>query len=86
MKKLGHVKVHELDSEKVYDLTLDFYLEKALENAPKIEDYTIKQLSEITDTPWPITRWHIERLPRGTVLDHEIGRAKVYKMKKKEEN
>jgi DNA-binding transcriptional ArsR family regulator len=42
--------------------SLDEILEEALENAPTIQGYTIKQLSEITSIPWTTSRWHLERL------------------------
>jgi len=38
--------------------SLDEILQEALENAPTIQGYTIKQLSEITGIPWTTTRWH----------------------------
>ncbi len=66
--------------------SLDRLIEDALRNAPKIEGYTIKKLAEITETPWPTTRWHLELLEARGVVEHfEIGRAKVYALKKKEE-
>lgn len=64
--------------------SLDAIIEEALVNAPKIEGYTIKQLAEVTGTPWPTTRWHLELLEaRGTVKHFEVGRAKLYSLKKK---
>lgn len=64
--------------------TLDELLEEELKNAPRIEGYTVKQLAEITGTPWPTTRWHLELLEaRGTVEHYNIGRAKLYSLKKK---
>ena len=66
---------------------LDELLEGELKNAPKIEGYTVKQLAEITGTPWPTTRWHLELLEaRGTVEHYNIGRAKLYSLKKKRKN
>jgi predicted ArsR family transcriptional regulator len=64
--------------------SLDEILEEALESAPKIQGYTVKQLAEITKTPWPTTRWHLELLEaRGVVEHYDIGRAKVYALKRK---
>jgi len=64
--------------------SLDELLEEELENAPEIKGYTVKQLAEITGTPWPTTRWHLELLEaRGTVEHFNIGRAKLYSLKKK---
>jgi len=69
---------------KKREKTLDEMIEESLEKAPKIKGYTIKQLAEITETPWPTTRWHLELLEaRGAVEHFEIGRAKVYSLKKK---
>ncbi|MBI5253410.1 MAG: hypothetical protein HY930_03310 [Euryarchaeota archaeon] len=64
--------------------SLDDIIEEALRNAPKIEGYTIKQLAEITGTPWPTTRWHLELLEaRGAIEHFEVGRAKLYSLRKK---
>ncbi len=64
--------------------SLDEILQEALENAPVIQGYTIKQLSEITGIPWTTTRWHLERLEaKGLVESYEIGRAKIYRLKKR---
>ncbi len=64
--------------------SLDDLIEDALENAPEVKGYTIKQLADITERPWPTTRWHLELLEaRGTVEHFDIGRAKVYSLKKK---
>jgi predicted ArsR family transcriptional regulator len=63
---------------------IDYSIRKALVNAPQIEGYTIKDLAEITATPWPTTRWHLEMLEaRGEVGHHSIGRAKVFHLNKK---
>jgi len=63
---------------------LDEMIEEALKNAPKIEGYTVKQIAEIIGAPWPTTRWHLELLEaRGVVGHYNIGRAKVYFLKKK---
>ena len=71
------------DSEKK---DLDEKIKEALANAPKIEGYTIKDLAEITQTPWPTTRWHLELLEARGIIEHmNIGRAKVYSLKKKTE-
>lgn len=65
---------------------LDKILEESLKDAPKIEGYTIKQLAEITETPWPTTRWHLESLEAKGVVDYTaIGRAKLYYLKKQGE-
>ena len=64
--------------------SLDEIIEEALKDAPKFEGYTIKELAEITDTPWPTTRWHLELLEARGVVEHlEIGRGKLYSLKKK---
>ncbi|RLB02227.1 MAG: hypothetical protein DRG59_13030 [Deltaproteobacteria bacterium] len=66
--------------------SLDEIIEEALKDAPKFEGYTIKELAEITDTPWPTTRWHLELLEARGVVEHlEIGRAKLYYLKKKKD-
>ena len=66
--------------------SLDEIIEEALKDAPKFEGYTIKELAEITDTPWPTTRWHLELLEARGVVEHlEIGRAKLYSLKKKKD-
>ncbi len=59
-------------------------IQEALEDAPTIQGYTIKQLTEITGIPWHDSRWHLERCGRdfGEVTPYEIGRAKIYKPKK----
>ncbi len=63
---------------------LDEIIKEALANAPKIEGYTIQQLAKISGAPWPTTRWHLELLEaRGVVGYHQVGRAKVYTLKKK---
>jgi DNA-binding transcriptional ArsR family regulator len=64
---------------------LDTIIEDTLKDAPKIEGFTIKQLAEITETPWPTTRWHLELLEARGVVEHiDIGRAKLYSLKKDE--
>lgn len=64
--------------------TIDELIQEALKNAPKIEGYTIKQLAEITGTPWPTTRWHLELLEARGVVEHfKLGKAKIYRLKKK---
>jgi len=71
-----------VDGKKV-EKSLDEAIKEALEEAPKIEGYTIKQIAELTGTPWPTTRWHLELLEaRGAVEHFEIGRAKVYSLKR----
>jgi len=63
---------------------LDTILQEALETAPSIEGYTIRQLSEVINSPWSTTRWHLERLEaRGIVEPYELGRAKIYRLKKR---
>jgi DNA-binding transcriptional ArsR family regulator len=62
---------------------LDEKIKEALDKAPVIQGYTIKELAEITETPWPTTRWHLELLEaRGVVKHKTIGRAKLYSLKK----
>ena len=62
---------------------LDTILQEALETAPSIEGYTIRQLSDVINSPWSTTRWHLERLEaRGIVEPYELGRAKIYRLKK----
>jgi DNA-binding transcriptional ArsR family regulator len=69
--------------EKAKKKDLDEIMEEALANAPSIEGYSIRQLSEVIDSPWSTTRWHLERLEaRGIVEPYELGRAKIYKLKK----
>ena len=64
--------------------SLDELIEEALENAPKIEGYAIKQLCEITETPYGATRIIIENLEvRGTVEQSVFGQEKLYKLKPK---
>jgi len=68
---------------------LDEILQDVLENAPSIEGYTIRQLSDVINSPWSTTRWHLERLEaRGIVEPYELGRTKIYRLKrkKKEDN
>ena len=61
---------------------IDEMIRETLEKAPVIQGYTIKELSEITETPWPTTRWHLELLEaRGVVKHKPIGRAKLYSLK-----
>lgn len=54
---------------------LDEMIKDALANAPEIEGYTIKELAEITETPWPTTRWHLELLEANVIKHTNIGRA-----------
>jgi predicted ArsR family transcriptional regulator len=62
-------------------------IEKALENAPTLKGFTIKQVAEVTKTPWPTARWHLELLEARGVVDHvDIGRAKLYYLKKDAES
>lgn len=64
--------------------SIDEIIKNALADAPKIEGYTIQQLAKITGAPWPTTRWHLELLEaRGAVGHYQVGRAKVYALKKK---
>jgi hypothetical protein len=39
---------------------IDEIIREALDKAPAIQGYTIRELSEITETPWPTIRWHLE--------------------------
>jgi len=65
---------------------LDELLEDALDDAPTIKGYTIKQLAEITEAPWPTAWWHLERLESRAIVEHfNMGRAKLYSLKKKRE-
>lgn len=67
--------------------TLDDRITETLKTAPTIEGYTIKEISEITETPWPTARWHLELLEaRGAVEHCNIGRAKIYALKKKSDD
>jgi DNA-binding transcriptional ArsR family regulator len=82
MITLKHVKKKKTRQERIDDF--DRYLEESLKNAPKIEGFSIKQLAEITETPWPTTRWHLELLESRGVIEHiDVGRAKLYALKKK---
>lgn len=63
---------------------LNGLIKEALVDAPKIEGYTIQELAKRTGAPWPTTRWHLELLEaRGVVGHYQVGRAKVYTLKKK---
>ncbi|MGC1121514.1 MAG: hypothetical protein WBA22_10515 [Candidatus Methanofastidiosia archaeon] len=63
---------------------LDKEILEALATAPEIKGLTITQLSEIVDAPWPTTRWHLELLnARGDIKYINLGRAKVYSLKRK---
>ena len=76
MKKEGEKKKGK---EKKKDL--DAILQEALETAPSIEGYTIRQLSDVIKSPWSTTRWHLERLEaRGIVEPYWLGRAKIYRL------
>ncbi len=69
---------------KKKEMSLDERITEALKNAPKIEGFTVKQIAEVTETPWPTARWHLELLEARGVVEHlNIGRAKVYSLKKK---
>lgn len=64
----------------------DEIVQEALDNAPSIDGYTIKQLSDVIDRPWSTTRWHLERLEaRGIVEPYELERAKIYKLRREKE-
>jgi hypothetical protein len=89
MQRNGVVNKRKICSEEVYELDiLGSLVHKALEGAPPIEGYTIKQLAEITESPWPSTRWHPEPFQSPGAETWSIGRAKVYqlKLKKKKDN
>jgi len=63
---------------------LDEIIQRALINAPKFEGYTVKELAGITKAPWPTTRWHLELLEaRGIVRHYQVGRARVYSLKRR---
>lgn len=66
--------------------SVDERIAESLKDAPKIQGYTIKQVSDITDTPWATARWHLELLEARGVVEHiDIGRAKLFTLKKKSE-
>jgi len=80
------ISEEKIEGGKKKKMTLDERIAEVLQNAPKIEGYTIKQIAEITEMPWPTARWHLELLEaRGAVEHLDIGRAKVYSLKKKPE-
>ena len=54
--------------------SLDEILEKALKDAPSIEEYTIRQLSNTINSPWPISRWHLETLEVKRRRPHPVFR------------
>jgi len=65
---------------------LDIEIKNVLEDAPKIEGYSIQQLTQLLNRPFPTIRWHLELLAaKGDVEFVEIGRAKVYKLKRNSE-
>jgi DNA-binding transcriptional ArsR family regulator len=69
--------------EKAKTKDLDELLEEALANAPSIEGYSIRQLSETIECPWSTTRWHLGRMEaRGIVEPYRLGRANIYRLKK----
>ena len=82
---MGYSEARNMVRRKVKEkISLDELLEEELKKAPKIEGYTISQLSELLGVPWPTTRWHLELLEARGVVEHfEIGRAKIYSLKKK---
>ena len=43
---------------------IDTILEEALETAPLVEGYTIKEFSDVINSLWKVPRWHLERLDR----------------------
>lgn len=62
--------------------SLDQAIREVLGKAPQIKGFTIKEISEKLNRPWPTTRWHLELMEaRGEVLYQEIGRAKLYFLK-----
>lgn len=64
--------------------SLDELVEEALEDAPTMKGYTIKQLAELTNRPWPTVRWHLELMEARDVVEYfDVGRAKLYSLKKK---
>lgn len=59
---------------------LDEILQDALENAPSIDGYTIRQLRNVINSPWTRSRWHLERLDaRGIVEPYDIGKHRIYR-------
>ncbi len=65
---------------------LDTILQEVLETAPSIEGYTIRQLSDVINSPWrPIRGWHLESLEaRGIAEPFDPQRYKIYRRGKKE--
>ena len=41
---------------------IDEIIREALDEAPAIQGYTIRELAEITERPWSTIRWHLESL------------------------
>lgn len=70
---------------KKQEPTLDQLIAEAIKNAPKIKGYTIKEIADYQETPWPTTRWKIETMeqrPRDIAL-FEIGRNKIHVLPEK---
>jgi hypothetical protein len=58
--------------------TLDELFAAALEDAPTVKGYTIKQVAEKIDAPWP------SYLPFPPVVEYfDVGKVKVYQLKRK---
>lgn len=63
---------------------LDEKIRKVLSRAPIIEGYTVKQVADLVGEPWPTIRWHLEMMEARELVDYiEVGRAKVFHLKKK---
>ena len=64
--------------------SLDEFLEDALRDAPVIKGYSIKDLAEICNIPWSTARLRLEGMEARGFIEHiDIGRAKLYSLKKK---
>ena len=86
-KPISSAKITNRVIEKNDKDRLDYMIMDALADAPEINGFTIKDLAEATDTPWPTTRWHLEVLEGRGIVEHDkIGKAKVYRLKDKKED
>lgn len=67
----GKLQCIDYDGVKVYgrakERSLDELIEAALAAAPRIKGYTVKQLENITEYPWPTTRWQARWISDSTV-------------------
>lgn len=62
-----------MPKDKMKDL--DERIKEALDKSP-IQGYTIQELAEITETPWPTIHWHLEFLEEKAVKHKTGSRAK----------